>query len=219
MMPNVIKSLIATVLVWSFAAPLGAWAESLPKELPKPRLNRPASPGSGSRRGGALVSASLPAPEMLMGSSTVDPYVVAARKAQVPLSLLIAIAGAESGWHPWALNIGGKAYYCHSRGEAAALLSGALDADIGLMQVNFSFWGPRFGFSKEQLLDPATNLIVGAQILKMAMKGRGNFWDRASSYHSLTPEEKIRWNKAVYSHYQQYLHAVLGDQYIENESP
>jgi soluble lytic murein transglycosylase-like protein len=135
----------------------------------------------------------------------VDPYVNAARKTGVPLDLLIAVAGAESGWHPWALNIRGQEYYCRSQAEAAIRLISAPDADIGLMQVNFSFWGPRLGYSKTELLDPAINLLAGARILKLAMDRKGDFWGRAASYHSLNSQEQLRWSKAVYAHYREYL--------------
>lgn len=66
-----------------------------------------------------------------------DPYVAASQSTGVPLELLAAIAGAESAYHPWALNLRGRQVYCRSRAEAERLISGFDDVDIGLMQVNF----------------------------------------------------------------------------------
>ena len=51
-------------------------------------------------------------------SSELDPYVAAAQDAGVPLQVLIAVAGAESGYHPWALDIEGRQVFCKSRAEA-----------------------------------------------------------------------------------------------------
>ena len=72
---------------------------------------------------------------------------MAARGANVPPDLLIAIAGAESGYHPWALNIKGRQVFCQSREEAETVLETTPtdDIDIGLMQINWRFWGPRSG--------------------------------------------------------------------------
>ncbi|HEY6394917.1 MAG TPA: transglycosylase SLT domain-containing protein, partial [Candidatus Binataceae bacterium] len=95
-----------------------------------------------------------------------DPYVAAAREAGVPLEVLVAVAGAESGYHPYALNIGGKQVYCHSRDEAERFLATEDNVDIGLMQIDWPFWGPRLGVSKTALLDARTNLRFGARILK-----------------------------------------------------
>src|SRR5690242_18348021 len=90
-----------------------------------------------------------------------NPYVQAAAQEGVPRDLLVAIAGAESGFHPWALNIDGRQVYCHSRDEAERLLATTDKVDIGLMQINWPFWGPRLGLSKDQLLNPRTNLLYG----------------------------------------------------------
>ena len=59
------------------------------------------------------------------GSTEVDLYVQAAALEGVPRELLVAIAGAESAFHPWALNIAGHQVYCGSREEAEQLLATA----------------------------------------------------------------------------------------------
>jgi soluble lytic murein transglycosylase-like protein len=139
-----------------------------------------------------------------------DPYVHAAAREGVPRDLLIAIAGAESGFHPWALNIEGHQVYCRSREEAERLMSTVDKVDIGLMQINWPFWGPRLGLSKTQLLDPRTNLLYGAHILKLDLARSGDIWWRISDYHAGNVERRDRYNKLVYEHYLRYLRGELG---------
>lgn len=138
-------------------------------------------------------------------SSQDNLYARAATQAGVPLDLLVAIAGAESGYHPWALNVAGRQIYCHSRTEAEQILARDDRVAIGLMQINWRFWGPRIGLSKAQLLDPATNLIYGARILKEGLRRDGNVWHGISNYHSGSLERRDKYNRLVYDHYLRYL--------------
>ncbi len=136
-------------------------------------------------------------------------YIVAARNAQVPPDLLIAIAGAESGYHPWALNIKGRQVFCQSRAEAENVLAATPtdDIDIGLMQINWRFWGPRSGVaSPGELLDPRKNLELGASILRDGLSRGGSLWHRISNYHSGGAGERERYNKMVYDAYLRYMH-------------
>ncbi len=142
-----------------------------------------------------------------------DPYVAAARNAGVPADLLIAIAGAESGYHPWALNIRGHQLFCQSRADAENVLASTPtdDVDIGLMQINWRYWGPRSGLaSKEALLDPRRNLEFGAAILKDGLRRGGSLWRRISNYHSGGAAERERYNQMVYDAYLRYMHAKRG---------
>ena len=142
-----------------------------------------------------------------------DPYIAAARSAGVPADLLIAIAGAESGYHPWALNIQGHQVFCQSRAEAENVLASTPtdDVDIGLMQINWRFWGPRSGLgSKEALLDPRRNLEFGAAILKDGLTRGGSLWHRISNYHSGDAAERERYNRMVYDAYLRYMHGKRG---------
>ncbi len=135
-----------------------------------------------------------------------DPYTAASKATGVPLALLAAVAGAESAYHPWALNMSGKQIYCRSRAEAELMVAGqSEDVDIGLMQVNFHLWGRRLGLSKTQLLDPRTNLLAGARILKQSLSGSGDLWQRIGAYHSGRPVERQRYNQEVYKSYLRYL--------------
>jgi len=134
-----------------------------------------------------------------------DPYVAASQSTGVPLELLAAIAGAESAYHPWALNMRGRQVYCRSRAEAERLLNGFDDVDIGLMQINFPRWGRRLGLSKSQLLDPQTNLLAGARILRECLNRSGDLWQRIGSYHSSRPDKRRRYNQEVYKSYLRYV--------------
>ena len=141
-----------------------------------------------------------------------SPYLVAARNADVPPDLLIAIVGAESGYHPWALNIKGRQVFCQSREEAENVLANTPtdDVDIGLMQINWRVWGPRSGVaSKGELLDPHKNLELGAAILKDGLSRDGSLWHRISNYHSGKAAERERYNKLVYDAYLRYMHGKI----------
>jgi len=138
-----------------------------------------------------------------------DPYTAAARATVVPLDLLVAVAGTESGFHPLALNVKGREIYCRSVAEAKRILSTTDNVDIGLMQINWPFWGRRLGVSKYDLLDPRSNLLYGARILKEPLARGGNIWRRVSDYHAGSVTTRNRYNQKVYSVYLAYLNRRL----------
>lgn len=156
-----------------------------------------------------LDSPMLSLPAALAQERSESPYVVAAHKAGVPLELLVAVVGAESGYHPWALNIAGREVYCHSREEAQHLLATSDNVDIGLMQINWPFWGPRLKVSKQDLLEPNTNLIYGAGILKQCLNREGSIWHRIGDYHSSKAKQQEHYNEKVYSAYLRYLRGEI----------
>jgi len=139
-----------------------------------------------------------------------DLYARAAAQEQVPLELLVAIVGTESGYHPWALNIDGREVYCHSRQEAEQRLATGDHVAIGLMQISWPYWGQRLGLSKAQMLDPATNLRYGARILRQGLSRSGSIWLRISNYHSGSLETRDTYNRRVYANYLRYLRGDLG---------
>jgi len=145
-------------------------------------------------------------PRIASATDEIDPYVAAANEAGVPLGVLVAIVGAESGYHPWALDI-----FCRSRAEAEAVLAGitTTNVDIGLMQINWRFWGPRLGIAKSRLLDPRINLLTGARILRDGLNRNGSIWRRISNYHSGDTRERERYNRQVYDAYVRYMRGDL----------
>ena len=100
---------------------------------------------------------------------SLDPYVLYA----VALVESARIAnGLATPW-PWALNHTGKTFYPETSSKALAqirerLANGDRVIDVGLMQVNLRWHGKR-AKSLEALIDPVTNVELGAQIMAEAM--------------------------------------------------
>ena len=62
------------------------------------------------------------------------------------------------------------------------------NVDIGLMQVNYGYWGKELGLSKEDLLKPDVNIAAGSAILANRISKDGEYWG-VGHYHSFTPEK------------------------------
>lgn len=103
--------------------------------------------------------------------------------------LLYAIAGHESGYHPWALNIKGRSIYPQTREEALAIVNEnrRTSFDVGLMQVN-SYWINKFDLSVEEALEPEGNLRLGAWILRYCLDRYGYNWRAVGAYHTGSPD-------------------------------
>jgi len=140
-----------------------------------------------------------------------------ARKEGVDPLLLYAVALTESGrpaergqikpW-PWALNVDGDPVFAASREEAAKLLTAHRDksVDVGLLQVNTRWHGHRVD-RLEALLDPETNMAVGAAILKEALASTpGDLTAGIGRYHSAKPERARAYARTVLSLYRHLLH-------------
>ncbi|ROM82719.1 lytic transglycosylase [Pseudomonas brassicacearum] len=123
-------------------------------------------------------------------------YQLAAHDANVPSSVLFAIALQESGTHlrgrllpwPWTLNIAGRPYRFATRQAACHALLQELarhDAkriDVGLGQTNLGFHGQRFS-SPCEALDPYRNLAVTAALLQEHHATSGDWVSAAGRYH------------------------------------
>ena len=118
----------------------------------------------------------------------------AAHHVGVDADLLAAIVWVESRAWPWAINVNGQGYYPHSRAQAAAFLERVgSNVDIGYGQVNYQTWGATFGLRKVDLLDPWTNLIIAARILRHGMEAEPGSWRGVARYHSASPERQRRY--------------------------
>jgi hypothetical protein len=116
---------------------------------------------------------------------TPEVYMRAAAATGLPVELLLAISHVESGFNPHALNVSGRSFFPSSHYEALGILKRSSDnVDIGLMQVNWGFWGNRFGLSKFELLDPQLNVVAGAKILEHCVRVSGSWWKGVGLYHS-----------------------------------
>ena len=93
----------------------------------------------------------------------------AAQRYGMDSALLRAIAQVESGGNPVAL---GK----NADGTE----------DIGLMQIN-SRWLPKlasYGIARQDLLDPCTNVQVGAWVLSQNLRRYGYTWRAVGAYNA-----------------------------------
>ena len=117
-------------------------------------------------------------------ASMVTPLICAAcwsdaeRLYGVSSHLLYAVARAESNLQPGAVNLAHRAR------------TGTYD--IGLMQINSSHL-PKlasFGISQNDLLDPCTNIKVGAWLLADSFFRRGVSWDAVGAYNAACTQLK-----------------------------
>lgn len=104
-----------------------------------------------------------------------DPYVLYA----------VALVESATGIHthqvtpwPWALNTSGKSIIPKSQQEASvylhkSLAEGRRQIDVGLMQINVHWHGHRVE-KAEQLLNPVTNIQIGAALLAEAIQSAPN---------------------------------------------
>ena len=135
-----------------------------------------------------------------------DVYMRASAATGIPVELLLAISHVESGFQPHALNVSGRSFFPSSIYEAVGLLKRSGDnVDIGLMQVNWSYWGIRFGLSKSDLLDPQFNVLVGAKILEHCVRVSGSWWKGIALYHSPHGARQREYVEKVWQSYRRVL--------------
>lgn len=114
----------------------------------------------------------------------------AAKKYGIDPILLYAVALGESAKQatgpgapsvspsPYSFHAGGRAFHASSRDEAVKLLDELTTkygnhVDVGVMQINLHWNGDRVA-SPDALLDPATNIYVGAKVLSEALQSAPN---------------------------------------------
>jgi len=76
--------------------------------------------------------------------------------------------------------------------------------DIGVMQIN-SAWRPtlaKYGISEHGLLDPCTNIHVGAWILATNIQVHGPTWKAVGAYNARTPSKQVVYVKKVQRNYE-----------------
>jgi hypothetical protein len=131
--------------------------------------------------------------------------VLAAEETGVPLSVLQAIALAESGrnlgghqrpW-PWTVNYGGDGTWYDSATEArhavaAYQAGGGTNFDIGCFQINHRWHAGAFP-DVAAMFDPTANALYAAQFLLGLFAETGSWPDAAAAYHSRTPEHADRY--------------------------
>jgi len=131
--------------------------------------------------------------------------VLAAEQTGVPLTVLQAIALAESGrswgghqrpW-PWTVNFGGDGAWHDSAAEAQRAVAeyqaaGGTNFDIGCFQINHRWHAEAFP-DMATMFDPRANALYAAQFLLGLFDETGSWPDAAAAYHSRTPEYADRY--------------------------
>jgi soluble lytic murein transglycosylase-like protein len=121
-----------------------------------------------------------------------------ARHRQIDPYILYAVALVESAnsddhatitpW-PWAINKSGKSIISASKQDAQRILANTIaegnrHIDIGMMQINLYWHGHKVA-KPEQLLNPITNLEIGAKVLAEAIQSSPNNLELGiGRYHS-----------------------------------
>lgn len=111
---------------------------------------------------------------------------LAADHYKVPSNLLKAIAQTESKGNKTAMNMNKNGTY-----------------DVGIMQIN-STWIPklkRAGIERGLLLDPCSNIQIGAWILSDNIKRYGLTEEAIGRYNSSIPEYKRKYVMKVFINY------------------
>ena len=123
-------------------------------------------------------------------------YQLIAANADIPASILFAVALQESGmslrgrfiaW-PWTLNLDGRAHRYASRAETCSALRQALRRlpstriDVGLAQINVGYHSDRFEEPCE-LVDPYRNLMIAAILLHEHHRAGGDWLTAIGRYH------------------------------------
>lgn len=146
-------------------------------------------------------------------------YQLAAAHADVPASILFAVALQESGltlrgrfipW-PWTLNIAGRAHRYSNRTETCSALRYALQqlpgtrVDVGLGQINVGYHGHRVDEPCD-LIDPYRNLMIVAILLSEQHTPADDWLTAVGHYHRPAggaPAERYR--RSVEQHLQRIL--------------
>lgn len=121
----------------------------------------------------------------------------AAHEMQVPVDVVKAISRVESRGQPYLLTIAGKRYMCDTKTEALIIARKAhaegKDFDVGMMQVNNSVLS-RYGIPLDAALDPAANILLGAYLLRAAIKHTGgDLWAGVGLYDSPNPKRAEKY--------------------------
>jgi soluble lytic murein transglycosylase-like protein len=123
------------------------------------------------------------------------------QKNRIPKGLLSAIAGVESDFNPYAVNIAGKTVIASNQEEAAktiknAVNQGVTNIDVGIAQINYRWHKNNFK-NIEEMLNPATNIEYAARLLLSLFKQHGTWHKAIRHYHSANPNHHKQYSRKV----------------------
>ena len=116
----------------------------------------------------------------------------AAARHGVPLGMLYAVGLTESGkrgsLQPYAMNIGGQAYFGTGPADVIARLEraqreGVRLVDLGCMQINHHYHREKFA-SIEAMIDPRQNVEYATRFLKELKEREGSWTLAVARYHA-----------------------------------
>lgn len=118
----------------------------------------------------------------------------------LPNELLLAIIWVESTGRKHAINVnGGGSYFPRTAEDALRIIQryNTRNIDIGLMQVNWRWWGEYFNVSPADLLKPDINICIGSRILRQYLDEYGWSWRGIGRYNATSRDRQIRYAKRV----------------------
>ena len=107
--------------------------------------------------------------------------------------LILSVIWKESKGNPNAVNVNGVGgFFPKSPRQALRIIYkyNRANTDIGLMQVNWKTWGPYYGLRAVDLLDPATNVCVGARILRDYVDEHKGSWRGVGRYNAVSCDKQ-----------------------------
>ncbi len=122
-----------------------------------------------------------------------------ARRAEqmfgIPPYILQGIVAHESGNHPLALNIDGRAVFPADRPAAVAELSDNLgqakNIDVGCAQISMRFHGDYFAIKPEIAFDPWINIVYASKILLDNFHAYHSWTEAVARYHSPNRDRQV----------------------------
>lgn len=127
----------------------------------------------------------------------------------VPEVLALAMAQAESGRRPWAVNSALTGRSFASRDEAiryveAERRQGVVTIDVGCLQVNL-YWHPEAFATLAEAFDPDRNAAAGLARLADLRRETGSWTQAVARYHGGAVEEQARYVCAVTEAYRRLM--------------
>lgn len=154
-----------------------------------------------------IVLMTFSVPFASVDSNLISASKYAAARTGIPEWLLLAVARAESGFNPYAVNVAGKAYHPASKEEAYSIILAAAGAgksfDVGAMQIN-SFWFRKFNIPYHYGLDIQNSFLMGAEIIRDEIARNGTNWLSVGFYHSHTMWRAFRYSEKIKEYAEYY---------------